>query len=110
MARKKKAGPRKLSRATRKQRTHNHEAFKGNCIAKWREYRGIESQSELAKLSGITRATVCRLENGTLPWRQWLLERLAAVLQCEPAQLITTNPKINPPARMSLCITICPHR
>lgn len=63
-----------------------------NFIAEWRRYRGIATQTELAALTGITRATICRLENGTLPWRQRQLEPIALALGCQPHDLIATNP------------------
>jgi DNA-binding Xre family transcriptional regulator len=63
-----------------------------NYLRAWRLFRGYASQGDLAKASGITRATICRLESGAMPYRQWLLEKLAKVLDCAPVDLIGTDP------------------
>jgi DNA-binding Xre family transcriptional regulator len=63
-----------------------------NSIRKWREFRGIATQGELAIKASITRATISRLETGNLEYRQWLLERLATALDCQPFDLIGTDP------------------
>jgi transcriptional regulator with XRE-family HTH domain len=59
-----------------------------NTIRKWRTFRGIESQGELAEKAGLTRATLSRLESGVLRYRQDQLEALAGVLECTPHDLI----------------------
>jgi predicted DNA-binding transcriptional regulator AlpA/DNA-binding Xre family transcriptional regulator len=61
---------------------------KDNFIQEWRIARGFKTQSEFARASGIERATICRLESGALPWRKHWLEKLAAALDCTPADLL----------------------
>ena len=65
-----------------------------NYIRAWRLHRGFATQGELAKKSGITRATISRLESGTLPYRQWQLEQLSETLNCKPHDLIGTDPRM----------------
>lgn len=68
-----------------------------NYIRQWREYRGIDSQAELARRTGLTRPTITRLERNNQGYRQRYLELIAAALDCTPAQLIGTDPN-NVPA------------
>jgi DNA-binding Xre family transcriptional regulator len=66
-----------------------------NHIRAWRLHRGFATQGDLAKKSGITRATISRLESGTLPYRQWQLEKLSVALDCKPHDLIGTDPNLS---------------
>jgi DNA-binding Xre family transcriptional regulator len=70
---------------------------KRNYIREWREFRGFASQGDLAAASGITRATISRLESGKLPYHELHLEKLAIPLKCTPGDLVTVNP-LNDPA------------
>jgi transcriptional regulator with XRE-family HTH domain len=63
-----------------------------NCIRFWREFRGLKTQGELGRKSGVTRATISRLESGALPYRQSVLEKIAKALDCKPHDLIGVNP------------------
>lgn len=65
---------------------------KTNTIRKWRVFRGIKSQGELAKKANLTRATVSRLESGQLRYNEDRLKSLARVLKCETWELIRTDP------------------
>lgn len=66
-----------------------------NHIRAWRLHRGFATQGDLAKKSGITRATISRLESGALPYRQWQLEKLSDALGCAPHDLIGTDPNLS---------------
>lgn len=71
------------------------EAATTNYVRAWRLYRGIKSQTRCAELAGMTRPSLSRLESGTLPYRQWMLEKLAAVLDTSPANLIGVDPYVS---------------
>lgn len=48
----------------------------------------VFSQRELARLAGLTHATVWRLENGFSEARPATIRKLAEVLSVEPAELV----------------------
>ncbi|OKP01610.1 helix-turn-helix domain-containing protein [Xenorhabdus eapokensis] len=54
--------------------------------AAWRIYRGL-SQTEVAERLGIKQAAVSQFEKADRP-RQATLEKLAALYECRPSQLI----------------------
>lgn len=56
----------------------------------WREWRGI-SQEELKALSGVTVATISRIENGS-PARFETIGKLSTALQITREQLLHTEP------------------
>jgi transcriptional regulator with XRE-family HTH domain len=56
------------------------------------EWRGKKIQEEIAELAGVSRTTLSRVENGVTPYNQDLLERLAEIYNCEPADLLSVNP------------------
>jgi transcriptional regulator with XRE-family HTH domain len=65
----------------------------GNFVRHWRLFRGYATQDVLAEKSGVTRVTISRLESGALPYRQSVLEKLAAALDCTPGDLIERDPQ-----------------
>jgi transcriptional regulator with XRE-family HTH domain len=76
------------------------QASSSNQIRNWRIFRGYQSHQELAAATqaadpsgkGILRATICRLESGTLRYTEEKIELLAKTLQVAPRDLIGTNP------------------
>jgi hypothetical protein len=89
------------------------EPSKKHHIRAWRLFRGYATQQELcndiarnlSKLSrafphlsigktsnGFTRATLCRIENGTLRFNEDQLDVLAYMLKTTPGDLIKTDP------------------
>ena len=54
---------------------------KDNFIAEWREVRNLP------------RPTISRLESGSLPYRKFLLEKVAAALNVKPCVLLGYNPR-----------------
>lgn len=69
-------------------------------IANWRLFRGITSQRILANMvkekfpaaKGLDRVSICRLESGTARWNEDHIAILSSVLECQPGDLISTNP------------------
>lgn len=57
----------------------------------WRKVRRI-SASELARASGLPKAQIVRLENGSGRYTQDALEALSSALDCTPAQLLSPPP------------------
>ena len=60
-------------------------------IVQWREYRGL-TQGKLAEMVGLTPGAISQLEGGRYDYRQGTLEKIAAALQCQPADLIGREP------------------
>jgi transcriptional regulator with XRE-family HTH domain len=57
----------------------------------WREHRGF-TQEQLAERLETSVASISRLESGTQPYTQDVLEALADALNTDPASLIMRNP------------------
>lgn len=57
----------------------------------WREHRGF-TQEQLAERLETSVASISRLESGTQPYTQDVLEALADALHTDPASLIMRNP------------------
>lgn len=55
-----------------------------------REQRGI-SQSELARLCGVTRSTICRIEDGSRKPSCVLMVKLAQAIGCKIDDLLVTD-------------------
>ena len=81
----------------RKARPHPKPARRPTFIRAWRKHRDLT----LAQLSDrlateleidITEGQLSRIERGETPYGQDILEALAAVLRCEPADLIMRDP------------------
>jgi transcriptional regulator with XRE-family HTH domain len=66
----------------------------------WREHRGL-TQEQLAERLETSVASISRLESGTQPYTQDVLEALADALGTDPASLIMRNPD-DPEAMWSL--------
>jgi len=60
-------------------------------LREWREWRGL-TQEELKDASGVTVATISRLENG-MPARLDTVRRLAGALTIGREQLMRTHPQ-----------------
>lgn len=57
----------------------------------WREFRGL-TQEQLAGRLETSVASISRIESGTQPYTQDVLEALAEALMTDPASLIMRNP------------------
>lgn len=66
----------------------------------WRVHRGL-SQEQLASRLETSVASISRIENGTQPYTQDVLEALAEALLTDPASLLMRNPE-DPDAIWSL--------
>lgn len=60
-------------------------------IKEWRLHRGL-SQEQLTDRLETSVASVSRIENGTQPYTQDVLEALADALMTDPASLLMGNP------------------
>ncbi len=60
-------------------------------LRQWRLHKGL-TQEEAAERVEIDRTTLSRIEGGSVPYNQDLLERLALAYGCETADLISMNP------------------
>jgi len=81
--------------AFQKKRTRRRTFFK-----EWRVHRGL-SQEQLADRLDTSVASISRIENGTQPYTQDVLEALAEALMTDPASLIMRNPE-DPEAMWSI--------
>mgnify|MGYP003135553744 CR=1 FL=1 len=64
----------------------------GHYIRAWRKYRGLTLE-QTAERVGTTHATLSRVERGLIPYGQPLLEAIAIVLNCTPADLLIRDPE-----------------
>lgn len=60
-------------------------------LREWRNHRNL-TQEKLADRAGLTQGMISQLENGQSDYTGELLRRLAGVLLCDPADLITRDP------------------
>lgn len=58
----------------------------------WRSHADL-TQGQVAEQIGYERSYYSRIENGKRGYDQEILEKLAVVYRCEPADLIARNPK-----------------
>lgn len=72
--------------AFQKKRARRRTFFK-----EWRLLRGL-SQEQLAERLETSVASISRIENGTQPYTQDVLEALAEALRTDPASLLMRNP------------------
>jgi transcriptional regulator with XRE-family HTH domain len=72
--------------AFQKKRARRRTFFK-----EWRVHRGL-SQEQLADRLETSVASISRIESGTQPYTQDVLEALAEALMTDPASLIMRNP------------------
>lgn len=65
-------------------------------IQKWREWRGLSQDDVMNRLAermtGFSKASLSRVENGQQPYSQDWLEGIAWVLGCTPAQMLMLPP------------------
>lgn len=61
-------------------------------IRQWREHRGL-TQEQLASRLETSVASISRIESGTQPYTQDVLEALADALNTDPASLLMRNPE-----------------
>lgn len=72
--------------AFQKKRSRRRTFFK-----EWRVYRGL-SQEQVADRLETSVASISRIESGTQPYTQDVLEALAEALGTDPASLLMRNP------------------
>lgn len=72
--------------AFQKKRARRRTFFK-----EWRQHRGL-SQEQLADRLETSVASISRIESGTQPYTQDVLEALAEALMTDPASLLMRNP------------------
>ncbi|WP_331373801.1 helix-turn-helix domain-containing protein [Sinorhizobium chiapasense] len=60
-------------------------------IKEWRKYRRL-TQEQIASSLGYAVSSLSQLENGKQGYSQAILEALAELLQCTPADLLSVNP------------------
>lgn len=76
---------------------HPKPARRPTFIRAWRRHRGLTLGKLAERLSTeleitISQGQLSRVERGETPYSQDILEALAAVLRCEPADLIVRDP------------------
>lgn len=81
--------------AFQKKRTRRRTFFK-----EWREFRKL-SQQQIAERLDTSVPSISRIESGTQPYTQDVLEALAEALMTDPASLLMRNPN-DPEAIWSL--------
>ncbi len=96
----------------RKARPHPKPARRPTYIRSWRKHRGLTLSQLADRLVveleiEISEGQLSRIERGETPYSQDILEALAAVLRCEPADLIMRDPT-QPDAIWSLLDTLKP--
>jgi len=64
----------------------------GHFIREWRKYRGLTLE-QLAERVDLSHGALSQLERGVINYTQPTLEALASALNCEPADLLTGDPK-----------------
>lgn len=73
-------------------RAASKENLVPNYIKQWRLFRGFESQTALAKASGLRAGDINRLESGKIAWTRQNLVPLAKALHCHEGDLISRDP------------------
>jgi transcriptional regulator with XRE-family HTH domain len=66
-------------------------------IRTWRLHRRLSLET-VADAAGTTAASLSRIERGIVPYNQDLIESLALIYGCDPAELIARDP--SQPARI----------
>lgn len=96
----------------RKARPHPKPARRPTYIRAWRKHRQLTLAQLVNRLQvelevDISEGQLSRIERGETPYSQDILEAVAQVLRCEPADLIVRDP-IQPDAIWSLIDTLKP--
>jgi transcriptional regulator with XRE-family HTH domain len=96
----------------RKARPHPKPARRPTFIRAWRKHRDLTLGQISDRLATeleveISEGQLSRIERGETPYSQDILEALAAVLRCEPADLIMRDPTA-PDAIWSILETLKP--
>lgn len=96
----------------RKARPHPKPARRPTFIRAWRKHRDLTLAQLADRLQielevDISEGQLSRIERGETPYSQDILEALAQVLRCEPADLIMRDPT-HPDAIWSLIDTLKP--
>jgi transcriptional regulator with XRE-family HTH domain len=81
----------------KKARPHPKPARRPTYIRSWRKHRGLTLAQLADRLATeleveISEGQLSRIERGETPYSQDILESLAAVLRCEPADLLVRDP------------------
>ena len=69
----------------------NPKTCRKTYIRAWRKHRGLTLES-LAERIGVTAGNLSQLERGDVKYTQPMLEALADMLNCNPADLIMRDP------------------
>lgn len=85
----------------RKARPKSKHERRKPTIKAWRKHRDLtlarlSERLEVMEGFQISDGQLSRIERGEQPWNQDLLEALARILQCEPADLIMRDPTRGP--------------
>ena len=96
----------------RKARPHPKPARRPTYIRAWRKHRGLTLAQLADRLKvelevDISEGQLSRIERGETPYSQDVLEAVAQVLRCEPADLIMRDPA-QPDGIWSLIDTLKP--
>jgi transcriptional regulator with XRE-family HTH domain len=96
----------------RKARPHPKPARRATYIRAWRKHRALTLGQLADRLKvelevDISEGQLSRIERGETPYSQDILEAVAQVLRCEPADLIMRDPT-QPDAIWSLIDTLKP--
>jgi transcriptional regulator with XRE-family HTH domain len=70
---------------------HGYSGDMGNRIKELREARGLSLEALGEAMGGVSRQQVWKLENGVVALTQRWMERLAGVLECTPAELLSAS-------------------
>ena len=81
----------------KKARPHPKPARRPTFIRSWRKHRNLTLAQMADRLAtelevDISEGQLSRIERGETPYSQDILESLAAVLRCEPADLLMRDP------------------
>jgi transcriptional regulator with XRE-family HTH domain len=81
----------------RKARPHPKPPRRPTFIRSWRKHRGLTLAQLADRLAteleiDISEGQLSRIERGETPYSQDILEAVAAVLRCEPADLLMRDP------------------
>ena len=76
-------------------------------IREWRKHRGLTLQ-DVADATGITHATIGRVERGKIAYTRDTIEAITAALNCLPGQLLSFPPN-SAPSGEQVAHLVCEH-
>jgi transcriptional regulator with XRE-family HTH domain len=68
------------------------EARRTTFLIAWRKHRGMTVEAA-ADAIGVNKSTLSRIERGLSPYTQKVLENLALLYGCDPAELLIQDPR-----------------